>query len=348
MDKHKFYAVFVMLGEACNFSCKYCMQHDSIVEQIEAPINLELIDKLNQLSQTSPGNKILLQFYGGEPLIYWNNIKSLSEALDKNKFNLSIISNGSLLTDNKVEFINKYDINYTVSHDGPNTAYTRGKDILLDEQFIDCFLKIKRKGVSQVFSPYSYKVKDVWEYISKYLGDIYINYDPIMDTGSLLKELKDFNWNDVENYFTNLFNEMIDKMNLGQKLDYNETTFVSQFTQRIMSLTDPKYVIGIPRCGVNHRMLNIDLSGNIYLCHNASIKLGTMYDDYSKILNNFNQKYNIYCGSDICLNCEAFPVCGGGCLLVNQPARNEYYCAMYKQLYQVFSNFLLKANYLPE
>ena len=42
-------------------------------------------------------------------------------------------------------------------------------------------------------------------------------------------------------------------------------------------------------CGNGIQVLNIDLKGNLYQCHNNWIQIGSIYDDYLKYLNNANE-----------------------------------------------------------
>ena len=83
-----------MMGEKCNFNCRYCMQHEVFTTPCPVQVNPKLVAYLNTLDaiphHTIKGNqlktKTLIQFYGGEPLLYFATIKYFVERLDKNKF----------------------------------------------------------------------------------------------------------------------------------------------------------------------------------------------------------------------------------------------------------------------
>lgn len=79
--------VFVILGRACNNKCIYCMQHDIITNQVNVKVNPKVIDFLTELGSQRDENDdpLRIQFFGGEPLIYFESLKHIVKELSKKK-----------------------------------------------------------------------------------------------------------------------------------------------------------------------------------------------------------------------------------------------------------------------
>ncbi len=102
---------------------------------------------LKYLKETYAHNPKRLVFWGGEPLLYWNLIKEVVEKLDDSAFSYWIMSNGVLLKDEHVDFINAHEINLSISNDGPLTAKVRGVNVLDDPAFCERFNKVKHRCI---------------------------------------------------------------------------------------------------------------------------------------------------------------------------------------------------------
>jgi uncharacterized protein len=124
--------VSVILGMACNFACVYCYEgsmkgaaamDDAIAEQ--------LITYL--LARFSPEKKrLILDFYGGEPLLYVSRIKSLAARLKPlieargGTFEFTLVTNGSLLTAEMAkELVALGLVSAKITVDGPEENHNR-------------------------------------------------------------------------------------------------------------------------------------------------------------------------------------------------------------------------------
>ena len=90
-----------------------------------------------------------IELWGGEPFVYWAKLKRLIPALAERfpEAQFLIITNGSLLTREKLDLITEYDIDIGLSHDGPGQGQ-RGPDPLEDPEqrrWIEALLA-ERKG----------------------------------------------------------------------------------------------------------------------------------------------------------------------------------------------------------
>ena len=97
--------VSVILGMACNFACLYCYEGSlkGAVAMSDA-IAGQLVDMLVARFRAGKKKRLILDFYGGEPLLYVARIRYLAERLKPaiaalgGRFEFTLVTNGSLLT----------------------------------------------------------------------------------------------------------------------------------------------------------------------------------------------------------------------------------------------------------
>ncbi|MBP7652463.1 radical SAM protein [Candidatus Dependentiae bacterium] len=88
--------VFLSVTNRCNFNCTYCYGEYSKRNNFEEFTTREIIDILDELKKLGT---VLLQIQGGEPLIR-NDIREILLYASKLKFNLDLITNGTLISKN--------------------------------------------------------------------------------------------------------------------------------------------------------------------------------------------------------------------------------------------------------
>lgn len=122
----------IQLGLSCNYACSYCSQAVQIADATVSKL-ADVEAFLAGLDGWIEGAPEKIELWGGEPFLYWAKIKRLVPALAKlfPEARFSIITNGSLLDREKLDFIANYDIAVGISHDGPG-QHLRGPDPLDD------------------------------------------------------------------------------------------------------------------------------------------------------------------------------------------------------------------------
>ncbi len=113
------------LTNRCNLECKYC--YANMENKEKNTLSDETITKiLNILAPLY--ESILIEFHGGEPLLCWNKIEDVVIKYHKVKnFYFGIQTNGTLLTQEVIDFIKKYSIRVGVSVDGPQKIHDRNR-----------------------------------------------------------------------------------------------------------------------------------------------------------------------------------------------------------------------------
>jgi len=343
-----FQHLFVMMGIGCNFKCRYCMQHPLLTQPVCGPrVSPELLSYLQNLppfDPEHPENKYTVTLYGGEPLLYWDTIKQMVEALGSTgRFHLGMVSNGSLLTDDKVDYMNQHRMGFTVSNDGPRTAEFRGRNVLEEPEILERLQRLVIPfTIEAVYTAGSYDLAESLAYWKdKGVDSDRVQLGLIMDTGNLPSDLVNFNLDALQTVADGM------EERLYQSLTTNTPTpemgIANGYIWRMRSVTEDEDLLKEPKCGCGYHTLNMDLQGNCYLCHNSPIKIGTIQDSYETLVEAY-KTYDPYTTSEECQSCPVVTLCGGGCLLMSPEARKNKYCPMARIYYGATLNAVLRAG----
>lgn len=114
----------VSLTEYCNLSCKYCFVNDIFKTKNEMS-KKNLLKLLNWFLDINGNINPLVQYFGGEPLLRFDDIVECHNILQRrmNKkiiksFREEIVTNGTLMTEDMAEYFVKNNIEITFSIDG--------------------------------------------------------------------------------------------------------------------------------------------------------------------------------------------------------------------------------------
>ncbi len=336
-----FQTLFVNFGSKCNFRCRYCMQRDNIDQEIPSCDNFDAIR--NFIADNLGIDKFML--WGGEPLIYWNTIKEIVPFIREKRsgVNINIITNGSLLTAEKVDFLNRYRVNVGLSHDGPKTEITRGHDVLKDGRILSLFLKLKSKGICCVLNALNQDIFELWDYYDALFdGKVHVNFDILKDfSGDPL--IGGFDYERLDAMFERLTEEFVEKVRQGE-LNAREYLFFEPTLRVLLQRMKNPDTVDYPRCGVMTTVANIDLQGNVFLCHNSDIRLGTIAEledcegEFKKHIKPLEK----------CRSCAAYPVCDAAhCILQTEAEKNracKFHSIMYHHLFNALECLSCEIN----
>jgi len=112
----------LLVTQQCNLRCSYCY-----IDKRNAQMSLEVAKKaIDFIFSNSPAeNHVDIGFFGGEPLLEFERIKAITRLIKSHPASqsrtlvLSIISNGTLFSDEIAEFLKEEQIQYCISCDGP-------------------------------------------------------------------------------------------------------------------------------------------------------------------------------------------------------------------------------------
>jgi sulfatase maturation enzyme AslB (radical SAM superfamily) len=148
-----------IVTDDCNFNCSYCFQKKEKKTIRNATIKTAVDFFYPFLGS---GNKIQIGFYGGEPLLAYEQMKHAALLLqEKNKtgnkkIEFAVTTNGSLLTEKMLDFFNRHKFVLLLSFDG--LAQEKGRKRGTLEQMVKVMKKIREYPditfeINSVFTP---------------------------------------------------------------------------------------------------------------------------------------------------------------------------------------------------
>lgn len=327
--------VFLMMGDACNFSCRHCVQSEYSLAQ--RPVSAKVYSYLEHLANIRPDedDKIVLRFWGGEPLVYFDKIKEVVAKLST-KFEYAVISNGGLLDKEMVEFFNEYNIAFVLSNDGMHTDKIRDKNMLEDENFLQLFRQIKLKSINAVVHAYSQDYYAFWQYIDSKEVDCSASFEDLICNWNMPVDIFAYNLERYREHMRLIVNNAY--ANLINKAKRNREYKLIALTVHRMLNVMANYsaseieVIDAPACRQILSVMNVDLDGNVYPCHNQGAAIGTVDDDYSELVNRYLALFNAQYENSECIECEFLDVCRGGCPF-SEASAGKSACCERKKIY---------------
>lgn len=254
------------LTQNCNLSCKYCYSGRSHKPDMSLTTAQRIIDFV--LDITTPGQVISFGFFGGEPLLRFELLRDITVYIRKKEqdtgkpINLTITSNGTLLTEPILDFFKRQHIDLCISIDGPakvhnlNRCYRDGLGSF-DDVVRNLYLAIDRLDSLQVNAVY---------------GPDTIDY--LMETVSFFSELGidviHLNPNITTCWDENIYQKL--ELIYMQIAEYYIQTYLYK-QELAINFIDNKIILLLKggydctdKCGMGETELGFAPSGNIYPC----------------------------------------------------------------------------------
>jgi uncharacterized protein len=324
----------IQMGFACNYSCTYCSQNNQRSPMEEgAKVAIEKIpaffDKMPTWfdgGEDGKGKDVIIEFWGGETLLYWPAVKIMAERLrdDYPNISLALFTNGSLVKKDMVDFSLSKKLHFIVSHDGPTFSEDRAIDpfdIPAQAENLHYLFKVlnpeKLISFNAAVSPKNYSLIKIRKYIAEKLGvepkNVSVTYDLVTpyDKPGLDYVTKSTKRRDLIN---NLFSEMVQfypfDMSLGMTDYFINDFFESLRFKKIAEEVGQKCSMDLPSS------LALDLDGNVLTCQNVTAKGGHKIghvDEYAevKLKTAFHWSERVEC-----VKCPVVQICKGSCMFL--------------------------------
>ena len=123
----------VVVTQRCNFNCIYCQAVPEPMDAKGYDMDIETAKKVVDMVFESPNPTITIEFQGGEPLANWEAVKFIVEyARKKNEeikksLWISLVTNMSLMTEEKLKFLFEKNVALCVSLDGPEYLHNKNR-----------------------------------------------------------------------------------------------------------------------------------------------------------------------------------------------------------------------------
>ena len=334
--------IVLMLGTACNFNCIYCVQHDN-KPRFKKAISPEVMEWLSTVAYALPMKlKPTIHFYGGEPLLYKDSIHQVIDRFGDD-FGYLISSNGSYLTDEDVEYFNAHDVQFVLSNDGPNTKVTRQIDMLEDEAFLSRFNRLKHRGVDSVVSALTQDFYGVYDYVESKSPGCSVFHEELVCGEITDPRLPKFDHEVLLKSYKRMGDELIDFQENGGTKSNGATIFNQYLKQALFCLNHPAFP-DFGMCGSGKSVVNVDVQGNIYLCKNFNVKVGTIKDSYETLYDRAKDEVKKLRDANLeakgCFECPAFYFCRGGCPFEKPSDAQKQKCDMIRTKWASVVSFI--------
>ena len=322
----------VLLTNQCNCACPYCFE-----ARDPERMSLQTAKDVVSFLQLSQDKSLGFTFFGGEPMLEWENIivplVEWAEQTSPIPIRFNMTTNGTLLTSERLDYLLKHKIQFMISMDGDRETQERGRPMRNGESSFDCLMSILpellEKKPQQVF-----RVTLTPKLCQNLFHDI-LFFEKIgcKNLGILpnffetwTEQMKEILYAELKKYER----YVIDSFRRGKSpllfMDYQKafyriilaTRFQKSGKRRLYGACSPKN-----QCGMGIRgSVSIDVHGDIYACHHISplvrksiFYLGDIYQgiDESRV-HHLIEMYNPQkVGTQECRNCSLDSICNGGC-----------------------------------
>lgn len=333
MAEPNFFSLTIRLGWKCNGKCSYCSVGRFLNNEVGEPeINDDIYNYIVDWSRSASADNVKgLGFYGGEPLLYFETIKTIIQRLESDKnFNRDfvkyrIITNGVLLNQEIVDYCNEKSILVTLSYDAPVINGLR--DVHLSDEQIPLFLSLKYRQVQFVYNAVNSRPLISKLFLEKKFPgtqvrcSVYANY-----TDSPKPEFSRFSRSELLMGLDELLRYYKDKA--------PDLVFYRIFSalRRIGKFEIEKFENGQIQC-IAGRGVALDLQGNIYMCANCGDKAADIYDKDYKLIKSKCKQDIVKRILPACRECSYLPICWVYCPLAYINGNQYEFCDYHKLLY---------------
>lgn len=290
----------------CNFTCKYCYAFRMPEETPDVDMTPELMDKTIDFMFKSPSKSLCLEFSGGEPLIRFDLVKlgierAVRLAKEKERdLTISIVTNGTYITEEMIPYFKKYKVGLCLSLDGPeeihdsNRRVTKGNKPTYAKvkESINLLKKHKFPGLNSIPVIVKDSLPKWKEIVDEYVG---VGFNVLRfkyvsrfgfasdgwDTMSYSPEEFLDSWKKVINY-------MIDLNKKGVQISENMASLI---LFKLITGINTNYAELMIPCGAVVGQVVYNYDGSIYTCDEArtleEFKIGSVLESsYEDIINN--------------------------------------------------------------
>jgi uncharacterized protein len=317
-------SICLHVAHDCNMRCEYCFASQGDYQTGRRLMSLETACQAVDFLIRNSGKikNIEIDFFGGEPLLNFSVVKqtieyarSIQEQFHKN-FYFTITTNGVLLDDEKIRFINEYMDNVVISIDGRKKVhdairYDRAGNGTYDNIVPKAQKLVKGRNGKSYFIRGTYTARnldfsnDVRHLAS--LGFKEISVEPVVGEGRSF----DITGKDIAALLEEYERFAVEYIDRAAHHDYRFYHFSLDL------YGGPCIYKRISACGAGNEYLAVSPTGELYPCHQfvgePEFKIGDLNSGVTRkdIAAKFASNNILH--KEKCKNCWAKLFCSGGC-----------------------------------
>lgn len=311
-DKSRSLSLWIHTSNKCNLACPYCYVSAEKNGKLmtEGVLDEVLIKVLDTVKENNI-KKLRLKFAGGEPLLTFHMWSKKIDTLKKNlettgaKLQIQIITNGTIISDSILKFINYNEVGVGLSLDGfgsyqdETRFFHNGKGSF--EKIYKNLCTMRENGIN----PY------VTTVVSKH------NLNGLEQiTSFFVEENLRFRFS-IEKYDFPDIVSLISKLKSSYLLIEERINEYPHFlSHKLCDLSFDRPIFDTP-CGVGVSHASVNFNGNIHTCQTEHFKsqIGNVFSDtdFLKTIQNQDRVLDLPKISDSCRECNYRYTCAGGC-----------------------------------
>lgn len=361
-------ALCLNVAHDCNLKCKYCFAKQGDFGGNAELMSLDVGKKAMDFLVANSGNRrnLDIDFFGGEPLMNWEVVKELvkyGREIEKpagKNMRFTITTNGVLLDDEKIDFINEHMHNVVLSLDGRKEINDQMRLTINDRGSYDTIVPKFQKLVSQRPKDKYYYVrgtftrdnldfsKDINHFAD--LGFELTSIEPVVDDESNPFALREEDLPKIFEEYENYAAELAQRQLEGEKLKFFH--FMIDLNQ------GPCVIKRITGCGAGNEYVSIVPNGDIYPCHQFVGKeefiMGNVHQDEITLPESMREMFreaHVY-NKESCKTCWNKFYCSGGChanaINFNEDIRKPYELGCEMQKKRTECAIMIQAKLLTE
>ncbi|MFT9494030.1 thioether cross-link-forming SCIFF peptide maturase [Anaerosolibacter sp.] len=319
-------ALCLHIAHDCNIRCKYCFASQGDFKGDRSLMSLEVGKKaLDFLIENSGARRNLeIDFFGGEPMMNFETVKEIvkygrSRELETNKrFRFTLTTNGVLLDDEAMEYINENMENVVLSIDGRKEVNDKMRYTVNGNGTYDIIVP-KLLKMAEMRNGKSYYVRgtftsDNLDFSSDvlHLADLGFkntSVEPVVADDGMPYAIKEQDLEIIDREYETLAREYIKRHKAGN--GFNFFHFMIDLSQ------GPCVIKRLSGCGAGSEYVAITPEGDIYPCHqfvgNDEFLIGNVLkNEFQTDLQTSFGDAHVY-NKEKCNKCWAKFYCSGGC-----------------------------------
>lgn len=319
-------ALCLHIAHDCNLACKYCFAEEGEYHGRRAMMSFEVGKKALDFLVANSGSRVNLEvdFFGGEPLMNWDVVKQLVEygrSLEESnhkKFRFTLTTNGVLLNDEIMEYLNKEMSNVVLSLDGRKEVNDRMRPFRTGKGSYDLIVpKFQKLAESRNQSNYYVRgtfTRDNLDFSEdvKHFADLgfkQMSIEPVVGPEEDPYSIREEDLPKIMEEYDKLALEYIKREKEGR--GFNFFHFMIDLNQ------GPCVYKRLSGCGSGTEYLAVTPWGDFYPCHqfvgNEEFLMGNVDEGIKRtdLVKTF-ENCNVY-SKEKCKNCFARFYCSGGC-----------------------------------
>ena len=324
-------ALCLHVSHDCNLRCEYCFAQTGDFGTKRSLMAPEVAEKAIDFVIESSKNRrnIEVDFFGGEPLMAWDTVVHTVEYANKKGaesgkvFRFTVTTNGVLLDDEKIKYINEHMSNAVLSVDGRKSVNDNMRKTVSGAGSFDIIMPRFKKLVEARPLDRDYYMRGT--YTSKNLDfaedvlELYragydqVSVEPVSAPQGCGFELKAGHLPRIKEEYRKLAREMLEIEGKGGSLNF--------FHFNVDLEQGPCVIKRLRGCGAGCEYVAVTPEGDIYPCHQfvgeKDFYMGNIMDDtFDKGKAGAFSGVSVYSRPQ-CRECWARYYCSGGCSAAN-------------------------------